>query len=461
MITFSQAKGKTIGVLGLGLTGTSLVKACATANKIFIWERDPSKFTELKSNFTGSAQLKLVDSNQNDKDNLATIIKHLDYLAVSPGIPLHGEQAHPVYQAAVKHKIPIISDLEILMEENPSSKFVAITGTNGKSTTTALASHILTRAGIPHQMGGNIGQPVLELENNVDIYLLEVSSFQLDLMQKPRFNCSALLNITPDHLDRHLTMQAYCDAKAKAFDNQSAGDLAIISLDDEYSRSIYQKLQNSGMNAQQNSISCKNGNADIWCEGRTIYFGAQSMELPEIPSLMGTHNMQNIMAVFAIANYLGVDMKQFTQYLGDFIGLPHRMELVAQQQELIIINDSKGTNTDATAKALATFDDIYLIAGGISKDNGMIDLQEYFSKLKMVYLIGKAAESFAETLYRYHVPHIIAGDMATALKYFREAKVSSGTLLLSPACASFDQFSSYKERGETFKQLVHSLILKK
>jgi UDP-N-acetylmuramoylalanine--D-glutamate ligase len=453
MIKFSQARGKTIGVLGLGVTGLSLVASCQDAKKIIVWERSPRKFEDLQKQFHGPAKLELAADDIISSD----VVKHLDYLAVSPGIPLHGEQAHPAYKAALKQGIPIISDLEILRLENPQAKFIGITGTNGKSTTTALAAHALMVAGIDHQLGGNIGTPVLELENNASVYLLEVSSFQLELLQKPHFNCAVLLNITPDHLDRHLSMQGYCQAKERIFAGQGKGDMAVVSVDDEYSIEIYQTLVKK--KGQVVSVSVENHEASIWCKDRDLHYNDRVLQVPENPSLMGQHNMQNVMAVFAIAQYVKMDEKDFLSALKSFKGLPHRMELVAKRHDLIFIDDSKATNTDAAAKALATFDNIYLIAGGISKDSGIIDLQEYFPKLKMVYLIGQAAESFAEVLYLHHVPHIIAGDMATAIKHFRDLAVTEGTVLLAPACASFDQFSSYKERGKLFKQLVAKLLL--
>lgn len=350
----------------------------------------------------------------------------IDALILAPGIPLTHPEPHYIVKKAHEHNVKIICDIEVLWQDNQDSYFIGITGTNGKSTTTALLTHILKENGLDVVMGGNIGNAALSIGKH-KYYVIEMSSYQLDLIDKTRFNCAIWLNISPDHIDRHGDIEGYIKAKKHLFKN--GNDVVICGIDDEYSKQIAEEL-----GAKQFS---------------------KTNNLGEFPAIPGEHNMQNINAAFAAAREAGLTEREILEAIATFPGLAHRMEFVKQSGNVKYINDSKATNADSAAQALATFDDIYWIAGGVAKEGGIKPLAKFFPKIKKAYLIGEAAEEFAATL-EGKVDFEITQNIETSLIYANN-DCENGVILLSPACASFDQFKTFEARGDFFKELANNL----
>jgi UDP-N-acetylmuramoylalanine--D-glutamate ligase len=345
----------------------------------------------------------------------------------------------------------------------PKAAFVAITGTNGKSTTTALIAHLLRVAGRDVEIGGNFGPAVLSLAPLDDdiTYVIECSSFQVDLAPTIDPTVGILLNVTEDHLDRHGTMERYAAIKARLV---RRADTAIIGIDDSWSAAIAAELDRAGKNLER--VSIRRPVADGYYADRGVIYEADDassrriVELKGIGSLRGTHNAQNAAAAIAAVRALGVAETTIVKGLKSFPGLAHRMEEVATIGKVLFVNDSKATNADAAEKALASFDHIYWIAGGKPKTGGIAALKPYFPKIAKVYLIGVAAEEFSETLAG-KVPFEISGTMeAAVLAAARDAAEDAAPMpvvLLSPACASFDQYRNFEKRGDHFRSLVRAL----
>jgi UDP-N-acetylmuramoylalanine--D-glutamate ligase len=351
-----------------------------------------------------------------------------------------------VVEHARKHNCPIIGEVELLQQQCPKATYVGITGTNGKSTTTALIGHILEMAGKNVQVGGNLGVPALALEplGKDGIYVLEMSSYQLDLLDKTRFDVALLLNITPDHLDRHGTMENYIAAKMRIFEG-ATHQIRGVSLEHSPEKSSLPGLSGQSIEADMDHPNKSGGDG-----------GGVGELLPLPPTLAGTHNLQNAMAAQAACQTLGVADEIITQATQTFPGLPHRMQWLGEIEGVTFVNDSKATNAEATANALRTYDDIYWILGGKAKAGGIESLEPFFSKICGAYLIGEAQEEFAKTLELHKVPHqrcnILGAAFTQATTQALQAK--KGVVLLSPACASFDQFPNFMVRGEAFCQLV-------
>lgn len=351
----------------------------------------------------------------------------IEALILAPGIPLTHPKPHYIVKAAHKHNVKIICDIEVLWQDNQDSFFIGITGTNGKSTTTALLTHILQKNGFDAVMGGNIGNAALGLGKH-KYYILEMSSYQLDLIDKTKFNIAIWLNISPDHIDRHGDLEGYIAAKKHIFKN--GNDKVICGIDDEHSQKIAEEFS-----AIQIS---KNNN------------------LGDFENIPGIHNMQNINAAYAVCKELGLEDNDIFSAIKTFPGLEHRIEQIRKIGNVVYVNDSKATNAESTAQALATFDNIYWIAGGVAKEGGIEPLQEFFSKIKKAYLIGEAAEEFATSL-EGKVDFEITKNIENAIIYASN-DCENGVILLSPACASFDQFKNFEERGDFFRKLVLNLI---
>lgn len=382
----------------------------------------------------------------------------LKAIILSPGIPHNFPQPHPIIQRAKTLKerfdapLEIISDVEFFIRAYPKARYIAITGTNGKSTTAALIGHLLKVAGIETAVGANFGIPVFELPilSEAGIYVFEVSSYQLETT--PSFSplISVLLNITPDHLDRHGGWEGYKDAKKLIFKNLDNLKAAIIGIDTEASREIYEELK-SEASLNLVPISVK--------DERT----SQKLLSPTI--LKGRHNAQNIAASVAVLEALGVRHSCILEGLRTFPGLVHRQEFVTTWKGITFINDSKGTNVEATAKALGEFEDIYWILGGQAKGDNLLDLEPYFSKIKHVFLIGESMNMFEHVLKGY-LPCVRSGILEKAVEQafcyaqddLASRSVKNPTILLSPACASWDQFKNFEERGDKFKEYVKKLV---
>jgi UDP-N-acetylmuramoylalanine--D-glutamate ligase len=396
-------------------------------------------------------------------------------LVLAPGVPLTHPKPHWSAELAHRAGVPIIGDIELFCRERhrlaANAPFVAITGTNGKSTTTALIAHLVASAGMDAQLGGNIGTAILSLALPqapdivpTRVHVVECSSYQIDLAPSLDPTVGILINLSEDHLDRHGTMAHYADVKARLVAGVPSGGTAIVGVDDEWCRAIADRLAQSGKPIVR--ISVRGPLADgIYVDGPRIVRAiagktAFIADLSGIGSLRGVHNAQNAACAVAAALALGLSPVAIQAGLRSFPGLAHRMEQVGRIDNALFVNDSKATNADSSAQALACFDDIFWIAGGKPKTGGIETLRRFFPRIRKAYLIGEAAEAFAATLGDA-APYEIAGtlDKAVALAA-RDAAHSTAphpVVLLSPACASFDQYRNFEVRGDAFRTLVQAL----
>lgn len=386
---------------------------------------------------------------------------------LSPGVPLTHPKPHWTVELARGAGVEVIGDVELFARERiaraPDAPFVAITGTNGKSTTTALTAHILKSAGRDAQMGGNIGRAVMTLdplsaERN---YVVECSSYQIDLAPSINPTAGVLLNLTPDHLDRHGTMQHYASIKERLV---AGSDTAIVGVDDSWCAQIADRLERAGKSVIRISkrLPLTDGyfanGSDLMeaVDGRYSRIGF----LEGIGSLRGQHNAQNALAAVAACLKVGLELGEIQAGLESFPGLEHRMEQVGRKGHVLFINDSKATNADAAAPALSSFPRIYWIAGGLAKEGGIEPLRGLFSRVAKAYLIGEAAPAFSATLGET-VPYEISGTLAAAIEHAahdaEQDDAGEAVVLLSPACASFDQFKNFEVRGEAFRQAAHAI----
>ncbi|WP_159998962.1 UDP-N-acetylmuramoyl-L-alanine--D-glutamate ligase [Roseomonas sp. 18066] len=385
-----------------------------------------------------------------------------DALLLSPGIPHIRPKAHPAAVAARAAGVPVLCDAELLYRavraSGSQARFVGVTGTNGKSTTTALLHHLLDAAGFATEVGGNLGPAALGLPLLGDdgTYVLEMSSYMLERTDRLRFDIAIQLNLTPDHIDRHGDMAGYAAAKAHVFDNQTSGDVAIIGMDDESGARFA-----AGRVARVVPISGKTAQpGGVWAEGRALRDDAGVIaDLDAAPALPGPHNAQNAAAAAAAALALGLTRDEIAAGLTDYPGLPHRQERVGTRDGVLFVNDSKATNAESTAPALASYDRLVWIAGGVPKQGGIAPLAHLFPRIARAVLIGQCAPDFAATLAAHGVPHDILGTLAAAVPAALDAARAEGVgvVLLSPACASFDQFSGFDARGDAFRALVAAL----
>lgn len=451
MIPITAFRGRDVAVVGLARSGLAAARALeAGGARVAAWDDSAAK--------RASVSLPMVDPLTADWNRLAAVV-------LSPGIPLTHPTPHPVVRRAADAHVEVIGDIELLLREHLGAALVGVTGTNGKSTTTALIGHVLTSAGRRVQVGGNIGAPVLDLEPlpQGGIYVVELSSFQIDLTPSLACDVAILLNITPDHLDRHGDMAGYVGVKRRIFDRVKG--TAVIGVDDDWGRKIAAELEAAGRSRVvpisverrlDHGISILDGKVAI--DGRSL----PAIDLVKAPALIGKHNHQNAAAAIATALALGLDEAAIARGLETFPGLAHRLERIATVNGVTYINDSKATNADAAAKALAAFDGIYWIAGGKPKAGGIEPLADLFPHVAEAFLIGEAAPGFAATL-NGKVRHTISETLDRAVADARAAAEKAAqagaapVVLLSPACASYDQFTDFEARGEAFRTLVHGI----
>lgn len=453
MIPLDAYKDKTVGVFGLGRAGQATVDALlAGGAQVFAWDDTASSREILKEK--RSAALHLMAPAKWDWHDIAI-------LALSPGVPLTHPKPHEVVTLAKQHHVPVIGDIELLYQACPHATYIAITGTNGKSTTTALIGHILEQAGRQVQVGGNIGTAALSLEplSQGGVYVLELSSYQLDLVASTRFDVSVLLNLTSDHLDRHGDMDGYMLAKAHIFDRQSKNDTAIVAVDDERTQMIAGMLKEE--EAAVVTLSAYGNDAMVTAKDAVIHDTATGsrIDLQNIRSLKGQHNWQNALAAYAASRAVGVSAEVIQAAMRNFPGLAHRMEWVAERDGVTFINDSKATNADAASHALKACENIYWIAGGKPKAGGIAPLSPLFPRITKAYLIGEAEDQFAETLTG-KLDFMRCSNMQNAVqRAYQDAKQTGkqAVVLLSPACASFDQYPNFEQRGQHFRSLVERL----
>jgi UDP-N-acetylmuramoylalanine--D-glutamate ligase len=386
-----------------------------------------------------------------------------DALVLSPGIPHRLPAPHPAAADAIVRGLPILTDADLLYQAvracGSRARFVGITGTNGKSTTTALLAHILACAGREVAAGGNLGPAALALPllGNGGVYCLEMSSYMLERLAALRFDAAAMLNLSPDHLDRHGDMQGYARAKRAIFDRQRGTDVAVLGIDDAESRRMADTL--TGRRIVRIS-GCEVAN--IWADGTKLRDGDDLiLDLADAPALPGSHNAQNAAAAAALASVMGVARSFIAAGIASFPGLPHRQQRVATRDGIVFVNDSKATNADATARALACYDRVIWIAGGMGKEGGIESLAPHFSRVAEALLIGRDAPQFAATLAAHGVRHRIMGtlDGAVEASAGAAARLGADVVLLSPAAASWDQFANFEQRGEHFTDLARGLAL--
>lgn len=431
MITSPAWSGKKYAVLGLARSGRATVEALlAGGADVLAWDSRE----DARADFVG--RVALADPVEADLTGYAGVV-------VSPGVPLN---THPIKPHADRFGVPVIGDIELFAQAQPYlsvSRIVGITGTNGKSTTTALVHHILKSAGVPTTMGGNIGLPILEQNPLPEggVYVLELSSYQIDLTTSLECDVAVLLNVTPDHLDRYANFEAYRDSKLRLLDMQPFKSVAIVA---------------SAENGVGESVRSMTTGAELtqWFFGNfQTDFVAEQMGWP---SLQGPHNAQNAWAARMVCLSLGLSHDVIDAGLSSYPGLPHRMERVATINRVNYVNDSKGTNTAASAPALAAFDNIHWIVGGLAKEPGLGECEAELPHVKAAYTIGKAGPDFADLLEGC-VPVTQSETLDRAIAAAAAAAQPGDTVLLSPACASFDQYSDFEARGDHFRTLVEAL----
>ncbi|MEH6403048.1 MAG: UDP-N-acetylmuramoyl-L-alanine--D-glutamate ligase [Sneathiella sp.] len=445
-------QNKNVAVFGLGKSGFATAKRLHEGHaRVSVWDDNEDRRTEAQ-------EIGLTVS-----DMVGGGWQKPELLILSPGVPLTHPTPHSVVKLAKTSNTEIIGDIEVFLNEKSAGKVVGITGTNGKSTTTALIHHILASCGREAALGGNFGTPVMDLPQLSDdgSYILELSSYQLDLTPSWRADIAIILNITPDHLDRHGDMAGYVAIKERIFQHQTEDDVAVVNFDDPICREMGQRLKVTGRQSiVPISVEEKLTDGVSVLSGllvdNSVPGSAWSLDISEIIGLRGRHNWQNAAAAVATVRKLGLSDTEIQAGLESFKGLAHRMELVALEQGLRFVNDSKATNAEAAEKALASFDNIYWICGGIAKAGGIETLSPYFQNIAHAYLIGEAEDLFANTL-EGHVDYTKCCDLETATRQAitdARAKNADATILLSPASASFDQFPSFEARGDAFRDLV-------
>ena len=433
MIDTTPFAGATVAVLGLGRSGRATAAALRRSGaEVWAWDDG----TEARK-AAGDAGVPLRDLHACDWSRPAALV-------LSPGIPHTHPAPHPVAAAARAAGCEIIGDIEILARAGHDATFVGVTGTNGKSTTTTLIGHILEAAGRTVEVGGNLGTPVLAFEplGGDGTYVLEMSSYQLELTHSLVFDVAVLLNLSPDHLDRHGGMEGYAAAKERIFAGQKASHTAVVGTDDDHGRALLDDLRRTHPGTVVPIAS------------------ADGAGLPDVATLPGAHNRQNAAAASAVARAFGIDSEIIADGIRTYPGLAHRQEQIATLDGVSYVNDSKATNPDAAARALACYDAVYWIAGGLPKEGGLKALEPHFLRVRHAFLIGEAADSFAREL-EGRVAFTKSGDLANAVgqarTHARKEGLENPVVLLSPACASFDQFSDFEARGDAFRHLVEAL----
>ena len=456
MITAYTFAGQRAVVVGWGKSGASAAASLkAGGAEVMVWD-DAAE----ARNRAVERQYRLLDPKRDSLDRVACLVW-------SPGVPHTLPKPHPLAERARAFNIPLVCDVDVLARSEPAASFIGVTGTNGKSTTTALTAHVLKSAGRRVAVGGNLGTPALDLEplGPFGHYVVELSSYQLELTPNLSCEIAVLLNITPDHLDRHGDMDGYTAAKMNIFDRPRFPTAAVVGVDDAHGSAIADRLRQAGRRRVV-PISTDRAVADgVYVENGVLIDAVDGRPRPVInvaalPRLPGRHNWQNAAAATAVARVLGVPGPAVAGALQTFAGLAHRQELVATVKGVRFINDSKATNADAAEKALACYDNIYWIAGGRAKEGGIASLAPLFSRIRHAYLIGEAADQFADTL-EGKVKFELYDDFETAIEEAGRAALKSkrpdSVVLLSPACASFDMFKNFEERGDRFRAEVRAL----
>ena len=462
MIAVRCFAGRKVALFGLGGSGLSTARALVAGGaEVAAWDDDAAARRRAADRGIG-----VVDLSASDWRDYAALV-------LAPGAPLTYPAPHWTAQRAKASGIEIIGDIELFCRERArlaaDAPFVAITGTNGKSTTTALTAHLLRKTGRDVQMGGNIGVPILDLEppDGRRVHVIECSSFQIDLAPSINPTIGALINLTPDHLDRHGSMANYAAIKERL---PAGAGLALIGVDDEPCRAIAGRLKAreaaTGRPRVVTISAAPSATSDVFVKGRKICAREREEisilgDLTEAPTLRGAHNGQNAAFACAAGRALGLSVAQMQSGLLSFPGLAHRMEPVGRLGRVLFVNDSKATNADAAEKALLSFTDIFWIVGGKPKDGGIEPLRRLFPRIAKAYLIGEASEAFARTLdggAPFERCGTLDAAVAAAARDARASAAPEPVVLLSPACASYDQFANFETRGDAFRALAARLI---
>ncbi|MFZ5670137.1 MAG: UDP-N-acetylmuramoyl-L-alanine--D-glutamate ligase [Pseudomonadota bacterium] len=461
MIPVRGFEGRRVAVFGLGRSGLTAARALAAGGaEVAVW--DDKEAGRAAAAAEGFAPVDLASADWSD----------FAALMLSPGVPLTHPRPHWTVDKAKAAGVEIVGDIELFARTvnaapaHKRPKVAAITGTNGKSTTTALLGHVCASAGRDTRIGGNIGVGVLDLADmhGGAVYALEVSSYQLDLTSSLKADAAVLLNISPDHLDRHGGMEGYVAAKRRVLLNQTKGDTAVIGVDDPWCQRICTEITAANHRTIAPISASRSMGRGVYVIQGVLYDAtgdrvAEVADLLRARSLPGRHNWQNAAAAYAAARALGVPAEEAAEGLMTFPGLAHRMETVAVIDRVRFVNDSKATNADAARQALSSYPRVYWIAGGQPKSDGIDSLVDLFPRVARAYLVGEAAPAFARVL-EGKAPAVQSGTIEAAVAAaFADAEASGedAVVLLSPACASFDQFSDFEARGEAFRAAVEGL----
>jgi UDP-N-acetylmuramoylalanine--D-glutamate ligase len=459
MIPVTTFAGKEVAVFGLGGSGLATASALmAGGADVTAWDDNLDRVAQAAGKGIPVANLRELDW------------RAVAALVLAPGVPLTHPAPHWSVGVARAAAVEVIGDIELFCRERrayaPDAPFVAVTGTNGKSTTTALVAHICAKAGFDVQLGGNIGTAILSLEppRTGRVHVVECSSFQIDLAPGIDPTVGILINLTEDHLDRHGTMDSYAAVKERLVAGVRPGGTAVVGVDDNRTQAIADRADRGGRRVVRVSVRQPLAYG-VYADGERILeaTGGTAQEIAQlgnIGSLRGRHNAQNAACAVAAALALGIERPIIQAALRTFPGLAHRMEEVGRKDRVLFINDSKATNADSTAQALACFGDIFWIAGGKPKTGGIRLLAGFFPRIRKAYLIGAAAAEFATTLDG-KVPYVTAGTLDRAVEEAARDAAASGcdrpVVLLSPACASYDQYENFEIRGAAFRKLVQAL----
>ena len=454
MIPVTTRKGQTIALFGLGGSGMVTAEALVAGGaNLIAFDDNPQKVEEASAKGIPTGDLREFDFSK------------ADALVLAPGVPLTHPKPHWSVELANAYDVPIIGDVALFADERRAHashcQFIAITGTNGKSTTTALISHILESAGRDVQMGGNIGRAVLTLDALSDekIYVVECSSYQIDLAPQLDPSIGILLNLAPDHLDRHGTMEHYAEIKSRLV---AKSNVAIIGNNDAYCSAISDQFEQAGKSVTRiSNDKILSGFGAL--DDQVVHFNAGDevfvTNLHGIATLRGKHNAQNAVSAVVACKSVGLSDEEIQTGLNSFPGLAHRMEIIGSVSDVLFVNDSKGTNADAAAWALASFENIHWIAGGLAKEGGIETLRPLFGRISKAYLIGEAAPEFSASLGK-DVAFEISQTLDVAVANASSDAANAGgkaVVMLSPACASFDQFPNFEMRGNAFRAAVEKL----
>src|SRR5580693_2360418 len=463
MIPSRIFEGRDVGMFGLARTGQASVRALkAGGANVYAW--DDNETQRKLAREAGAVDVRWQDWPW---DKIAALV-------LSPGVPLTHPKPHEIVLKAQTANVRVIGDFELFAQEIRNDRnvtgrapLIAITGTNGKSTTTALIGHVLRQCGFDAQIGGNIGQPILALDppSPKTIYVAEVSTFQIDLAPSLMPDVSILLNLSPDHIDRHGSMQNYAAVKERLVRATAHDGLALIGVDDNFSSAIFTRASsNGGPPSVPVSVGKVLGRGIFVVDG-TLYDAqagraAKIMELASAKHLIGAHNWQNAAFAYAACRRFVKDTRAIVSAIESFPGLSHRMEEIGRIGRVRFVNDSKATNADAAERALVCFPDIFWIAGGRAKEGGIESLAPHFGRVRKAYLIGEASDTFARTLdgkVAFERSGTLEAALASAAADAARSQVAEPVVLLSPACASYDQFLDFEQRGDAFRDLVTKL----